>query len=281
MKHKKSPRYWVVFLALTLTGLSGCASNRAKYEPVVKAEDAKKDCTSAREFITAHEFLRSHSEFAYPEADARKLALEVSKGCAGAASRFVRVSSLLLKAGAGSRDAVSTGVKFASFSDKQASTLIEVFSGAFLADGLDLSFEAAMKLALSLSSEFKGDADVARSDFNKFLAFCVKADSLDLPRPTCAQVGARLAKKSEATEQSVYQPFLTVYDFLRSSKGPGLNVADTIAVAEEVIAGGRVGVDSFIQAYRYAVSTAGLGYSTEQALQFAKKMAAATVPAKT
>lgn len=230
-------------------------------------------CTSTREFVTTLEYLRAHKEFELPEKEARSIADRVSLGCTGAALRFVRVANLLTRSGLSSKNALEVALEFARKDSAQTETFIEVFRRAFLAEYLDMDMQSSVRIARSLSSEFRGDSESARRDFIEIVRFCVEAEGLDLPRPECGKIAARVAKLGEGQSAGVARGFIRIYDFVRSARGPGRPSFEALRVAEEVMATGESADANFIQAYEYAVSQNGLGLVDLEAVTFAKRMA--------
>ena len=108
-----------VLIILICLGSATFADSKKPEEPIA--------CSSSREYITALEYLRDKKEYSLGEEDARRLAEKISSGCTGAAKRFIRVSSLLVKAELATKDAVETGAEFALKTDVEADTFIDIF----------------------------------------------------------------------------------------------------------------------------------------------------------
>jgi len=239
------------------------------------AQAAETSCSYAREYITTLEFLRSQKVFSIGDPEARNIAMKVSRGCSGAAQRFIRVSSTLSKSGLGSRDSLLLGVEFATRKDEEVQTFHTVFLTTFLEDHLNLDLEAALRIARSLTTEFKGDTLAVRKDFMKLVHFCTDEKDLNLPKPQCANFAARLAQQSEKWEAELAAGFIQIFNFLRSDNGPSLTTAQALQLAEILFKGGKEAPSNFTQAYRYAVSAKGLSLGAKDAVQFAQSM---TVP---
>jgi hypothetical protein len=236
------------------------------------SQDQEQQCTYTREYITALEFLRSSKEFAIPELEARKTAERVSAGCSGAADRFIRVVQILTRSEMGSKDSIQIGLQFSAKTNAETQTFIHVFSKAFLSEYLDLDLQSAVKMAISLSSEFQGDSLGVRDDFERLLYYCSETKTLDLPKPQCGSFAARIAHLGERFSGGIADSFLRIYEFLISEKGPHLVTGQALALSEQLVTGGRDSADNFIQAYKYGVSSVGLNQSHQDALQFAKQM---------
>lgn len=231
-------------------------------------------CTSAREFVVTLEYLRSVKEFALPEAEARRLAEAVAAGCTHAGRRFVLVAQTLLKAGMKGPEALKLASELALRTEGEARAFVGIFRMAFLEDGLDLDMPSSVRMARELSLEFKGEASWAHEDFRRIVEFCVKGRGLDLPRPVCGQLAARIAKKAEVVNGGIANDFMKAFQFSVDPKiGPGMTTAQALATAEEVALSGPDAVENLIAAYRYAIREKGLGLPVDDAFKFAKRMA--------
>lgn len=231
------------------------------------------NCTTAREFITSLEFMRDKKQFILAEAEAQKMALEVSAGCNDAASRFIKITMLLMESGMAWKPALETGLLFAKRTNEETHNFISIFSKAYAEEGLDLDLNASFKLAHSLSDQYQGNHPQAKEDFDRMLIFCMKTTELGLPKPQCGDYAARLARIGERWNGGISKPFLTAFDYLRSEKGPALITADALKVAEKLTENGPGASENFIQAYRYAISAKGLNASRQDAIHFATKLA--------
>ncbi len=237
------------------------------------SEKGSLTCTTTKEYVTTLEYLRAQPDFKIPEEQARILANQVSSGCTGAASRFIRISEVLSRSGVGGKDSVAIGKEFASRTDSQTDAFVSVYRRAFLAEYLDLDLKSSLSLARSLSSEFEGDATEVRTDFEKLVDFCISTKNLDLARPDCATFAARLAREGQAFGGGVSAGYIRLYEFLTSESGPRLTTRDALDLAKQIIKTGPTGIDNFMQAYRYAVSPKGLTLGERDALVFAKNLA--------
>jgi hypothetical protein len=229
-------------------------------------------CTTSREYITTLEFLRDRKELAIAEPDAQKVALEASKGCTGAAQRFVRVAVLLEQAGLGPKDTIRRSLEFAHRTDQEADTFATVFRLAFDQDAMDLDLRASMKMAEELTQSFDADTVAVRDDFEKLLDFCASSGKLGLPKPECGAFAARLAKEGEKWSGGISVPYIEAFDFVTSEKGPHLATSKALEIAGKLVAAGPDSADNFITAYKYAVSKKGLGLADNAALKFAMQM---------
>jgi hypothetical protein len=235
-------------------------------------------CRATREFVTALEFLRGDDDFKLKESDARDLAFKIVNGCTGAASRFIRVSKTLIKAGASQKNASELALRFSTGTDAEADAFISAFRRSIAEDGLDLDFDSSLKIASSLSKEFSGDLKKVRKDFEKLVDYCSDESSLNLPKNQCGSFAAKIASLGEPWKDGIAKPYIQAFEYLSSEKGPGLVTGDALAVAETVVTDGPGGFDNFKQAYQYATSDKGLGMRRDEAVAFAKKLTAIRAP---
>lgn len=232
-------------------------------------------CTASREYITALEYLRAHSEFVIPEKVARDTALRVSRGCTGAAQRFIKVTGTLAHAGLQTGDAVRTGLDFAKRSDIESETFVAVFLQAFARDSLDLDLRTSVQLARSLSTEFRGDILAVRKDWESLVKFCITDQGLGLPLPQCAALATRIAQKGEPFSGGVSTSFVQAFQFLTSDKGPSLTTQQALQLAERLVGNGKEGIENFILAFKYGTSSQGLALTSRDAIEFARGMSLA------
>ncbi|MCM2279207.1 MAG: hypothetical protein NDJ89_14115 [Oligoflexia bacterium] len=259
--------------ALALSLLMASAASAAPATPPT-------DCSSAKEYITAHEYLRQEKDLQVPEADARKLALHIAAGCTGSANRFIRVSRLLIGSGLSSSDALKLGQDFAARSEAETETFLTVFKRAFLKEQLDLDIGASVRLAKSLTLEFEGDQAAVKNDFETVLDFCTRTDSLNLPRPQCGVFAAEIARAGQEWGGSVARPFLDAMQFLRANPGPNLSSGDALKLARELVKHGPLAPANFTQGYRYASAESGLNLARNEAVAFARELASKSRPLK-
>lgn len=235
---------------------------------------APEDCLTTREFITALEFIRSNEDFRLREPGATELALKISDGCTGSASRFIRVAKLLLKSGLNRRDATVWSLKFAVDRDARTEAFISAFKRAYLEEFLDLDIGTALRIASGVSLEFDGDLQRVRQDFERLVDFCSSGTKgFPLPHVKCGEFAAGLARKGMPWSGGISKPFLRIFDFLQAEEGAALTTADAFRIADAIVTSGPRAPENFIQAYRYASSTAGLSLSQKDAVHFAEKLA--------
>ena len=240
-------------------------------------EEFIQTCTSTREFVTTLEFLRAHKEFSVHESDAKKIAHFVTTGCTGASARFIKVVNLLTKARLSIVSALNLAREFAISDDTTTDAFIAIFRLSYLSDVLDLDVKTSLDIAQGLSVRFSGHTKKILPDFTALVEFCMQEKGLGLPVPKCALLAESISKLGENFKDPISGPFIKLYHFNRSKKGPGLPLFDAIKVAQDVLQNGPAASDNFIQAFKYATSKGGLGLEAKQAVKFAQKMAANTI----
>lgn len=241
-------------------------------------EENSKTCTSAKDYITTLEYLREHTSIAGNEKQAREIADHVSKGCTGAAKRFIQAIRLLEKSGVAPGDSVQYAKTLALKNESTAKVFFVIFQKGFARDGFDLDQSTALKLASSLSIDFNADPEVATKDFSELTKFCLSKDGLSLSKPQCAELSARITKTSEKHKVSVSKAFFSSFDFMTSSRGPNITTSEALKYAEELVSIHPESLDNFSQAYRYALDKSGLELSRDEAFKFAMDLAKRTLP---
>jgi len=206
----------------------------------------------------------------------RKVALAVTSGCTGAAGSFIEATELLLKAGLDGKTSIEQArdlaVKGASF----AKSFNAIFRGTFARELLDMDIGSSLRIARKLTTEFKGDPDIASEDFATLAKFCVRTKGLDLPKPECAQMAARIASFSEKSKLPVGRPFINAVEYLTQDKDINLNMKDAVNLAESLVAVSPEAVATFQNAYEYAADKKGLELARADAINFAKSVATNT-----
>jgi hypothetical protein len=264
------------YLFLSLFNLFVAVNTVTSHAALKTTETSPSDvCSYAREYITSLEYLRSQKQLVLSEAEGRKLALQVSTGCNGSADRFIKTVSVLTKSGLSANDSIKIGTEFSKKTSDEAETFLAVFKKGFLAEYLDMDLQNALKLARSLSTDFKGDTLAVRKDFDKMVDFCTGKSSqgIELSLPQCGDFAARVAKLGEKLNGGMADSFEKLFKFLTTQgSGPGLTKSQSLLLTEKVIQTGTTGIENFIQAYKYAVAGSGLAMDVRDALEFAKKL---------
>lgn len=250
----------------------------ASSHPTLQPMPPRQDCSSAREFVTTLEYLRSKKEWALEEKTNQSLAHQVSMGCSGAAARFVRTTEFLLKTDIPATQAVQMGRQLALRSEAYVDTFIGAFRIAYEEESLDLPVHSALTVAQSLSVDFQGPVTRALQDFKEVSQHCLKSDRVSLSRAQCADLAGVLVKQSELHQKPIAPAFRKLMEFLREELGVSLKEA--LPIAKEVLAVSPDAADNFIVAYRYGTQEKGLALTARGSLQFALELAGRTLEAK-
>ena len=240
------------------------------------ASEVTERCESAKEYITTVAYLRDKKELGLDEKSIRKTAERVSKGCTGAARRFVKVFELLLKAEAGPRGSLKISTDFAQKGPEFAETFLKVFTRSYLAEYLDLDYQTSFKLAKNLSVNYSGNPKIAAKDFLKLVDFCSDEKNSGLSKPTCGIIAGRVIKRSGKFHARIAEEFIKSYNFMTSEKGPAVTTVQALKFSEKLVAQGPEAVDNFISMFEFATDNDGLQLSTIQAIRYSGRIAKAT-----
>lgn len=244
------------------------------YASEKKPELKVETCLSAREFITTVEFLRDFKDLQITEKSARSYADKVSAGCSGAGLRFIKVTKLLTKVGVDSKSALDSALTFITQKDNVVDAFVKTYALAYEEDFLDLDALSAMKISLRLSSQFKGDPEIARDDFKAVALYCKEKKKLNLPLPTCAKIATDIALLSEKFHEEIAEDFIDLLEFIsQDSDGPGLDLNKALDITKKLITYGPRSYKNFKISYEYALDKDGLGLSAKDALNFAQNIA--------
>ena len=232
-------------------------------------------CSSSREYITTLNYLRSNkAEIRLGDNDRQNVAMEVSKGCSGAASRFIRVIDLLKQVELTNQTVLRLAIDLAKRTEAEVDTFLEVFKLSYLPSHLDLSISDSLQTALKYSTQYSGSIEQARKDLSRLIKFCLSGKDLNLPRGECLNFSMRLTDIGEKSTFGVSEVFVNGFSFLTESKnGPMVPTFRAMQLLEDLIQIGPSAVDNFIDGYEYAIKEEGLNLPRDQALDFAFKMA--------
>ncbi len=230
-------------------------------------------CLTTREFITTLEFFRKDNDFKMKDAEAQDWSFRVSEGCTGSAKRFIRIAKTLSAAGANRKTAVDVALPFAKATDGQTEAFISAFKLSIAEDVLDMDFLNSTNTANSISRNHPGDLKFALKDFEKIVKNCADSSRFAIPRKDCGFLAAKIAQAGSKWEKGAAEPFLEIYEFMISEKGPALINAEAVDWSEKIISQGPSAKENFKQAYQYASSSDGLGFNRNDAIRFALKMA--------
>lgn len=226
-------------------------------------------CQSHREFITTLEYMRKQDHYKMGEAFSRDLAHQVSKGCTGAAKRFVKIYELLVKVEAGARSSAQFAVELSQKTDAHVDTFMGIFKNAYEPQKLDLDVLNSVKIAKRLSSDYKGDVKQALKDYERLVTFCLSDSHIGASAPQCAMLASELATAGENHQESISNSFEKLYTWLRTDSSTGISIAKAIEIAKNVVRTHPKAVDNFIAAYKYGLKEKGLSFSADQSLNFA------------
>lgn len=248
----------------------------AKDDKISDGREYIYDCKSDREFITTYEFLKSKSEFALNPASMRETALAVADGCTGAASHFIEITELLIKARLDGRTALKTAVEIAAKGETGASAFVKIFKIAFAKEYFDLDVAASMRLAKRLTQDFKGNPEIAGDDFADLAKFCTSDLGVGLVRSKCAALVERMILVNAEGKQRIASAFHEAFAFLTNRDEINLTPGDAVVVAETIVSTSPDAVSVFRRTYQYAMDASGLGLSRPEAVKFASAVAAKT-----
>ena len=234
-------------------------------------EAEAKLCHSTAEYVKTLKFLRETKEFTFQEAVSRRIADDVSKGCDGAAERFAVVLTLLKNVGLSEQRCLKMALEFAVQPPDVQKNFVEIFTNAFLTEFFDFEYSHALKLAIELSKDYKGDPATAREDFLQLVRFCKQTKTLDLPMSLCADYMAKIAKSSQYYNTGVAKPFNELFSTLRERKDLTFDIKTTLQVAHDVLKNGPNAPQNFFEAYEF--SRKEMDFDKKRALDFALKLA--------
>jgi hypothetical protein len=262
-----------IALGLATTQAQAAASYLAKAQetPTVVATPPEL-CHSTEEYVKTLKFLRETKDFGFREDSSRKIADEVSKGCDGAAERFSQILLLLKTIGLSERKSLEMALEFAMSPPDVQLNFVEIFTKTFLAEFFDYEYSRAMKIALELSRDFKGNPAIARKDFIELVSFCKNSDKLDLPMVFCAEYAVKVARLGAYFKDGVAQPFLEFFVVLRDKKELSLDVKTALEVAYETMKHGPLSNQNFLMAFDFA--SLDFGYDKRKAIEFSIGLAA-------
>lgn len=244
----------------------------AKVKPLEK--DQIETCTSSKEFITTLNYLKAKKEFSLNQKDAYTTAMAVSKGCSFSSARFINSLELLLKISLSTSDAITIAKKVAHSNEAKSEAFQDVLKRSFTKKYLDLPLKDSVDYAIALSIDFKGDPTVARNDFKRLVEFCRDEDYLEMPMIKCAEMALNVSKHSVKFKKSLVSPFINLFEFMISKKGPNLPTFNALEITRKVMQAGPLAEENFKLAYNYAsAKDSGLGYDRANAIKLATKLA--------
>lgn len=235
-------------------------------------------CDPIKEYRMAINFFRVQKDEINPsESRARELAAEISKGCAGAAQRFVKVFLLLKKSGVDHPRAIEYAIEFAKSDDETVENFFEIFKKTYLGEYFDLDYSTSLKMSFALSKLYKGNRKHAREDFLEISKFCLNKDGLNLPVANCAELSMEMAKLSQYYPDGIKTDFFNLYKSLREDRRFGVTIKTALRIIHEVLPFGPTAPKTFLESYEYAIDPSGLASGGIAAIKFAVLMAKKSV----
>ena len=228
-------------------------------------------CRSTREYIETLQFLRESKELGFGEESSKKIADQVSKSCTGGAKRFADVILLLKTVGMSERKSLEMALDFSARPPDVQKNFVEIFTRAYLSEFFDYDYTRAMKLALDMSIDYKGDPKIAREDFLSLVKFCKESENLDLPLVFCTEYVEKVSKLSQFYPNGLKKNFLDLYDAFRNNDDFLLTVKASLKLTYEILEHGPLASDNFFEGFKLA--TKELNFTKEEALRFAVDMA--------
>lgn len=238
------------------------------------ASPAAASCDAFREYLTTYNYLLDKKTIAFTKDQASRTAMQVARGCDGAAGRFIRVFDLLVNARITLDQASQMAQDVATSGDESTANFVEVFKAAYLEKSLDLPLGTALDLARALS----GKGRWVRHDYTKLVEFCLGRKGLSLPKPECATLARDVALLGEENpDKSVADAFVELIEFLRSdADGPCLTSFEALQLTRELMALSVEAGRNFIPGYKFARDKNQLGLDRAKAVAFARGLAALT-----
>ncbi len=251
----------------------GCSSLRPSESSKLREPVTELACPASREYAATFHFLDSNkAAYGLGREEVHQISHNVSRGCKGAAARFISVYNILIKVGLGGRSAVRTGVALANRTDEYAKAFTDIFLQAYLEDKLNLDIHSSFEIAKSLSLEFAGKPKQAVEDFSKFTHFCLNDPAVNADLTTCAKLASSTIKKTERYSQSAFKEFKEIFYFIKEKSSLKLNTAEALALSQEVVMSGPLASENFRLAYEFGLAGKGLDYDAKAALSFARQM---------
>ncbi|MEY4615769.1 MAG: hypothetical protein RJB66_729 [Pseudomonadota bacterium] len=231
-------------------------------------------CEPIKEYREMMNFFRSQKDEINPsEALARQLAAEISKGCDGAARRFVKTFLFLKKSGVDHTRSIEYALEFSKTDQETVDNFFELFKKTYLGEYFDLDYSSALRISFELSKLYKGNRKQAREDFLQISKFCLEKTGLNLPVTQCADLSVSMARWSQYYPDGIRDDFFKLYRILRDDKRFGVSIKTSINIIREVLPYGPKSVQNFIRSYEYAIDPTGLASGGVAAIKFALSMA--------
>jgi hypothetical protein len=263
LNHSKVTHYVLVF------SLFGTPTNPTK--------EAIPFCEASKEFVTTNEFLKAEKQYFRSADQALATAKKVADGCTGAAARFIKTVKALGKTDLTIGQIISAAEQAAQKSDETSEAFLKIFSRLYASDDFDFDLETSLKMARSLSVDFKGEVESSIKDFESISKFCLATEGLNFGKAKCAELARNVALTSEKHYASVGKAFETGYQYLVNPKGPQMVPLEASKQIMELVVIHPEAVNNFKTAYEYAISEKGLAVNRSESIKFAKLMAQKTL----
>lgn len=234
-------------------------------------------CVSSQEFMDSMHYLRSNKNVELPEEQVRLYADQISKGCTGAYARFKDVFEYLNKMGVDHRQSLKIAMSFSPHTDTVKNTFLEILKGSYLREYYDVDFKSALQLAYDISMDHRTTPERLRTDFVGFVRFCNEKKGMEVPLSACVKYSRRLLELTPYFEKGAYPSFEELFIKLNTDKAFGISIRESLEVSLKVLSFGPQAPENFLKGYAYALDTAGLGLSTNDAVQFGLRMASRSV----
>lgn len=248
--------------------LSGCITkspaemNAAKKQATAKAaaqsssakdeENKNAFCTSAQDFQKIYEFLKTEKDLDLTDVRSLKISFEVLNGCTGSAERFIKIYSLLKKSGVSLKEAFKAGLDFSALTDERTENFVVIFKDSFLNEFLDFSFDLSYKLAFQLSKELPAGVQRVRSDFHRFVSFCMDSKKAGLPLAVCAKYSLKFVDLTQSQQVELYPNFEKLFLFFTDGKGLKLNISEALPLCFKILGYGPHATENFFETLKYS-----------------------------
>lgn len=268
---------FIVFISFVFwMSLSHAVPDNSLYEPkkpqvelVSKDNKTYQTCDSAVEFQKALDFLVKKSELSLSEPQNLEKAIQISKGCNGAADRFSSLFLMLKKSGVDIGKSFDLAMEFSQMTDSKAESFRQIFQKTFLENYLNLDFMNAYRLSLELSKDYTGDVDLLRKDFLSFVKFCTSEKEMALSFQACTELVIKMTKYTAMYKDGVFPSFEKLYKFTRQNKYFGLNIQDTLNMLGQILSYGPKAPDNFQKSVEYSLEKGPLKLTETMAINLA------------
>lgn len=243
-----------------------------------KPIEASKACDSTQELVASYEYLRNKGELAGVGDNALSVARKVSRGCTGAAKRFINTANLLLKAEIDHNTILQVASDMALKTDATASAFFDIFERTYLSSYLDLDAYSSLKIATNLTTLYKGDTSYVADDYSRIVDFCLSAGGLQLSKPRCAKMGAQFSAYGERHKRSVFDQFVSMYRYLQGLKQEQPTIEESLELMDRVLSVNEKAFENFKQAFEYSIRESGFNRTKKEAIQIGLEMARNSAP---